>query len=92
MSIVEIHVIFKGNVQGVGFRSTAVILAERLNLVGFVRNRNEGDVELCAQGEKTDLELLVRKLEEKFNRYGALSCDLKWREIKKKYSRFTIEY
>jgi acylphosphatase len=40
-----------GEVQGVGFRWAAQGEAERLGLVGRVRNRTDGAVEVTAQGE-----------------------------------------
>jgi acylphosphatase len=39
-----------GEVQGVGFRWAAQGEAERLGLVGRVRNRTDGAVEVTAQG------------------------------------------
>src|SRR5687768_176706 len=51
-----------GRVQGVGFRYWASGRAKHLNLVGWVRNRRDGRVEVLAYGEKTDLDSLERDL------------------------------
>ena len=49
--MVRKHFIFKGRVQGVGFRITFYQQATRLHLTGWVRNLSNGDVEACLQGE-----------------------------------------
>lgn len=49
--MVRKHIIFKGRVQGVGFRITFYQQATRLHLTGWVRNLSNGDVEACVQGE-----------------------------------------
>ena len=65
--MLELTAIIKGNVQGVGFRATAKLFAERLKLTGFVRNLPDGNVELCAQGEKPQLEKLLAELKRQFS-------------------------
>ncbi len=50
------HAVVKGEVQGVGFRVSAVLRAERLGLTGWVRNTDEGDVEVWAEGKSEELE------------------------------------
>ena len=49
------HILFAGEVQFVGFRYTARLLANKLNLSGWVRNLPDGRVEVEAQGSVTDL-------------------------------------
>lgn len=49
--MVRKHFIFKGRVQGVGFRITFYQQATRLRLTGWVRNLSNGNVEACVQGE-----------------------------------------
>ena len=45
-----------GDVQGVGFRWAAQGEAERLGVVGRVRNRTDGAVEVVAQGDRSALD------------------------------------
>jgi acylphosphatase len=42
---------YSGRVQGVGFRQTAKMIASGYDVVGYVRNLAQGDVELVVQGE-----------------------------------------
>ncbi|MGY8527693.1 acylphosphatase [Paracidovorax citrulli] len=44
------HMVAHGRVQGVGYRAGCEDLAIRLNLGGWVRNRNDGTVEVMAYG------------------------------------------
>jgi acylphosphatase len=50
----------KGKVQGVFFRASTKRRANSLGLVGTVRNLQNGDVEIYAQGESDKLEQLVK--------------------------------
>lgn len=65
--IKRIHVIFKGRVQGVGFRYTAVNIAEGLSCMGWVRNLDNGDVEVVAEQKQDVLESFVDRLENEFS-------------------------
>jgi len=49
----------KGTVQGIFFRNFIKENAEKLNIKGFVRNKEGGDVELFAEGEIDDVDKLV---------------------------------
>ncbi len=59
MSQRRIHVILAGRVQGVFFRRSAVDVAERLGLSGWVKNRPDGRVELEAEGPDEALDALL---------------------------------
>lgn len=48
-----------GNVQGVLFRHSAKSEAERLGLVGWVKNDDDGSVEVLAQGSKNKLDEFI---------------------------------
>jgi acylphosphatase len=51
-----------GLVQGVGFRYFARQTARRLNLQGYVRNREDDSVEVVAEGEKRALDQFLARL------------------------------
>ncbi len=55
-SIVRRRVLYRGRVQGVGFRYTAHRIAMRFNISGYVRNLASGAVELLAIGESDVLD------------------------------------
>lgn len=48
-----------GLVQGVNFRFSVVKLAKELNLTGWVKNRDDGSVEVLAQGREESLQKLI---------------------------------
>jgi acylphosphatase len=56
MSTVCKHVLYSGQVQGVGFRYTAQALAAGYPVAGYVRNLPSGEVELVAEGEGSIVE------------------------------------
>jgi acylphosphatase len=66
---VELFAIFRGQVQGVGFRYTAKDLAETHKINGTVRNLSDGSVELVAQGSQEELERFLSHLEKEFSGY-----------------------
>ena len=65
------HIIFSGHVQGIGFRFTALNIANRYGLVGFVRNLHDGTVEMVAQGNDEDIADCIRDINESFTGYVA---------------------
>ena len=58
------HLIFKGRVQGVGFRYTAKMIADRLNLYGSVKNLYNGDVEVYIKGEEALIDKFINELKD----------------------------
>lgn len=60
--IVCVHFRVCGQVQGVFFRASTEAVALRLGLNGWVRNSNNGDVELVACGAMPQLEALEKWL------------------------------
>ncbi len=51
-----IHLLVKGNVQGVFYRATAKKVAENLELTGWIKNTKDGNVEAIVTGEEAQLE------------------------------------
>lgn len=55
----RLRAIVTGIVQGVNFRWYTKRHAADLNLVGYVRNRSDGSVEIVAEGSRDALERLL---------------------------------
>ena len=64
MQKIRRHLLFYGNVQGVGFRFRACYSAKNLGVTGWVRNLDDGSVEMEAEGYPRDIDALVQSLEE----------------------------
>src|SRR5213595_3888362 len=56
----RLHAVVRGDVQGVGFRYFVQRKAQQLGLRGWVRNNDDGTVELVAEGDRGKLEDLER--------------------------------
>jgi acylphosphatase len=81
-----IKAIFYGHVQGVGFRYTAKRFAEKIKAKGYVKNLDDGTVELV-----TDKQELIEMLKNYFKGYVK---DIKTEKLerydKKTYDDFKI--
>ena len=60
----RLHAVVHGDVQGVGFRYFVQRKAHLLGLFGWVRNNDDGTVELVAEGPRSDLEALDQAVRE----------------------------
>jgi acylphosphatase len=63
------RVIYRGAVQGVGFRWTALRAASGGAATGYVRNLADGGVELVLEGEAAEVAALVVEIEERMQPY-----------------------
>jgi len=57
--IVTRHLIIRGRVQGVWYRESMRLEANRLGITGWVRNRRDGSVEAMLQGETARVDALI---------------------------------
>jgi acylphosphatase len=56
----RIRAIVSGRVQGVSYRASTQTEARRLGLVGWVKNRSDGSVELEAEGPEDMVAALIQ--------------------------------
>jgi len=84
---------FEGHVQGVGFRYTAIEIAERLGVTdGYVMNLMNGDVELVTEGpEETLRELLAQIQRSHLGRY-ILRMDQQWSPARGGFAGFGLRF
>lgn len=60
----RLHAIVEGRVQGVGFRQWTCRNAQTLGLTGWVRNLEDGRVELIAEGRQEEVDALLEDLKQ----------------------------
>ncbi len=89
---VRAHVVVSGHVQGVGFRAFSARMAANLDLVGGVRNLDDGRVELEVEGGKTVIETFLQKLNIGPPAGRVTEIDVKWSSADGRYSTFSIWY
>lgn len=83
------NMIFKGRVQGVGFRYKSYLLANELGLTGDVNNLYDGDVELNIQGDREKIDLFLEKLaKDRFIRIDDI--EIKEKELIKDEKKFKL--
>ncbi|MEO8461606.1 MAG: acylphosphatase [Chloroflexota bacterium] len=63
MTTVRLDATVRGVVQGVGFRVFVLDAAAGLRVSGWVANERDGALRCVAEGDRADLEALVRFLE-----------------------------
>lgn len=73
--MIRYYIIVDGSVQGVGFRFFCTMNARTLDLTGWVRNMDNGMVEMEVQGEESSIEKFIRNIKKgnKFIRVDELS-------------------
>lgn len=86
-----IHV--TGRVQGVGFRFFTYQQAKKWQLVGYVKNLSNGDVEILAYGTKTQLDSLINWLEKGGPSSAKIThFDVKQANFEQMYTTFNVRY
>lgn len=86
----RIHAIVSGIVQGVFFRSFVKKEAEILKLKGFVRNLDDGTVEVVAEGNKNLLLKFIERLKTGPNGARVDGVKIEWQNVKSEFKNFDI--
>jgi acylphosphatase len=72
------HIVVHGRVQGVWFRAGTKEQADELGLLGWVKNRPDGMVEIHAEGEKPQLESFIAWCRKGTPAADVTSLDIDW--------------
>ena len=81
-----------GDVQGVGFRYFMTRQAQAHGLRGWVRNRSDGAVELVAEGERSDLDELLKAARQGPRHARVDNVDASWSEAAGGLEPFNLTY
>lgn len=87
---VQLHIRVDGHVQGVGFRYFVYDLAQARALTGWVRNRHNGEVEVLAEGSRTNLEDLLNHIRRGPSRSMVTEVKFDWSEASNLYDKFSL--
>jgi acylphosphatase len=87
---VRAEIIVNGLVQGVGFRYFVYREALKLGLIGFTKNLFTGEVLTIAEGEKSLVEELYKKIKVGPSHASVKNCKVDWLEPKNEFNSFEI--
>ena len=90
--IKQLHLIIKGRVQGVYYRQSTKQKAEELGVYGVVKNLENGDVDVVAEGEEDKLNLLLDWCWKGPEKAEVKDISVKWRQAENKCNFFSIEH
>lgn len=89
---VFVRAIVHGRVQGVFFRTFVEEHAQRLGLVGYVRNLPSGAVEMMAEGEREQVNKLVERLKTGPPTAIVDRVEINWSDFTGDHSEFRVRY
>ncbi|PIU42169.1 MAG: acylphosphatase [Candidatus Omnitrophica bacterium CG07_land_8_20_14_0_80_42_15] len=88
----RIHLFYSGDVQGVGFRFTAVRAANLIGVGGWVKNLRDGRVEVLVEGEEDKINKFLEDIKTSPLKYYIRNIDYKWEEHKDEFQEFNIKF
>jgi acylphosphatase len=88
----RMQIFFSGTVQGVGFRFTAERLARRFPVSGFVRNLDNGRVEVVAEGEEATLVDFLTAIRGSGMEHYIRDVEVHWSDAQGTFTGFGIAY
>lgn len=90
-SIQRLHAFVRGRVQGVSFRYYTALEAEKLGLVGWVRNNRDGSVETIVEGKNARLRDFVEFLNTGSPQATVSEVKASWHEATGSLKQFYIQ-
>ena len=91
MNLSRCHLLFKGAVQGVGFRYTARHIARSLGITGYVKNLYSGDVEVVAESDAASIHEFAKEMRNEMSGY-IRDVEMDWAEYKGEFSEFGVRF
>ena len=88
----QLRAVIHGRVQGVSFRYNARADAQRLSLVGWVRNLPDGNVETLAVGPQEALDSYLQWLRVGPSGARVTGVDTEWTDALQTFTTFEIRH
>ncbi|MDO3626831.1 acylphosphatase [Mucilaginibacter sp. BT774] len=57
--MIHFDIIVKGKVQGVFYRASTKAVADQLGIKGYIKNEENGDVAIAAEGDKMSMDMFL---------------------------------
>ena len=86
------HVIISGRVQGVFYRASAKEKAEELGLTGWVRNKSDGTVEACFEGEENKVKDMIKWCHQGPRFSKVKNVEVVFKDDLNHYKNFNVRY
>ena len=86
----RIFLTIRGRVQGVFFRASTQREARRLGITGWVRNKPDGSIELCAEGDEDAIKELSSWANHGPSAARVDHVDVRWRGYTGEFPEFQI--
>jgi acylphosphatase len=87
-----VHTVARGFVQGVGFRYYAKVSAQRLGVAGWVRNMDDGSLEIWAEGTQDRLQQFIQAIRRGPSHGRVTQLDLTWEVPNGESRSFRVRY
>ena len=90
--MIQLQIMVSGEVQGVGYRYYTQMKAIQFGITGWVKNLQDGGVEILASGKKEDLERFIDEVR-RGNPFSTVDhIDVNETEKIETYRSFAIKY
>ncbi|MBI4595878.1 MAG: acylphosphatase [Candidatus Tectomicrobia bacterium] len=86
----QASLLIMGRVQGVFFRANAQQIARKFSIKGWVRNLEDGNLEILAEGEEENLQSFINWCHKGPKGAIVKKVDISWREYDGKFTDFNI--
>jgi len=81
----------KGRVQGVAFRDNASRQAHACNVTGFVRNCEDGSIEIMAEGNDYDIRQFINWCRKGPTMASVSKLETQWKPFEGRYYDFRVK-
>ncbi|MBI3881510.1 MAG: acylphosphatase [Verrucomicrobia bacterium] len=86
----QLHILYTGRVQGVGFRYTVKSLAAGFDVTGMVKNLPDGRVELVIEGARAELVEFQKAIQDSEVGRFVQNEHVTWRPAENRFRGFEI--